>query len=158
MEEISLAAVLAARMLAGVASEMNLRKPITHTPPSTNIVADSGFETQRRHHQNSKTRVSEAPQKELMSSKKISSQRKTVCGIGFVVDLVWTEICVVLSAFRDYALSVFRSFKSINWCLQQTSNQVYVLPWKYFVSDFLCFHWNVHVFSKNVPLITLFNL
>ena len=57
-----------------------------------------------------------------------------------MVGLLRAEICVVLSAFRDYALSVFRSSKSISLCLQQTSNQMRVLPGKYFVSDFLCFH------------------
>ena len=38
-------------------------------PPSTNKAAHSGFETHRSHHQKSKTGVSVAPQKGLMSSK-----------------------------------------------------------------------------------------
>ena len=36
--------------------------------PSVNKAAHSGFETQRRHHQKSETRVSVAPQKRLMST------------------------------------------------------------------------------------------
>ena len=68
VEEISLAAMLATKRLAGVKAEVNLRE--TCTPPSSaNKAAHSGFETQRRHHQKSKTGVSVAPQKGLMSSK-----------------------------------------------------------------------------------------
>ena len=57
-------------MSAGVAPIVNLKECLTHTPPpSGNKAAQSGFETQRRHHQKFKTGVSVAPQKELMSSK-----------------------------------------------------------------------------------------
>ena len=50
------AAMLAAKRLAGVAPEVNLRKHLTHMPPlSMNKIVHSGFETQRRHHQKSKT-------------------------------------------------------------------------------------------------------
>ena len=38
---------------------------------NVNKVAHSGFETQRKHHQKSKTGVSVAPEKGLMSSKKL---------------------------------------------------------------------------------------
>ena len=49
-------AVLAAKRLAGVAPEVNLREHVTCTPlPSANKAAYSGFETQRRRHQKSKT-------------------------------------------------------------------------------------------------------
>ena len=44
----------------------------THIPPpSVNKSARSSFETQRRRHQKSKTRVSVAPQKGLISSKNL---------------------------------------------------------------------------------------
>ena len=70
MEEDGLAAMLAANRLAGVAPEMNLRECVTHMPlPRVNKATHSGFETQRRHHQKSKTGVSVASQKGLMSSK-----------------------------------------------------------------------------------------
>ena len=52
MEENGLAAILAAKMLAGVqdAPEVSLRGCVTGMPPaSMNKVAHSGFETQRRH-------------------------------------------------------------------------------------------------------------
>ena len=53
----------------GVTPEVNLRKHVTCTPlPSANKAAHSGFETQRRHHQKSKTVVSVAPEKVLKSS------------------------------------------------------------------------------------------
>ena len=56
---------------------MNLRECVTHMHlPSTNKAAHSFFETQRRHHQKSKTRVSVAPQKGLMSSKKIKKKEE----------------------------------------------------------------------------------
>ena len=64
VEEIGLAAMLAAKRLAGVAPEVNLGECVTHMPsPSRNKVAHSGFETQRRCHQKSKTGVSVAQQK-----------------------------------------------------------------------------------------------
>ena len=53
-----LAAMLAAKMSAGVAPEVNLRKYVTCMPlPSANNPSHSGFETQRRRHQMSKTGV-----------------------------------------------------------------------------------------------------
>ena len=71
MEEIDLAAMLATKRLAGVAPKVNVRECVAHmSPPSMNKAAHSGFETQRRHHQKSKTGVSVAPQKGLMSSQK----------------------------------------------------------------------------------------
>ena len=69
VEEIGLAAMLAANRSAGVTPEVNPWKPVTHIPPpSTNKAAHSGFETQRRCHVKSKTGVSVAPQKGLVSS------------------------------------------------------------------------------------------
>ena len=50
------AAMLAIKRLVGAASEVNLRKCISHTPPPNVNKADhSGFETQRRCNQKSKT-------------------------------------------------------------------------------------------------------
>ena len=70
VEEIGSAVMLAAKRSAGVTPEVNLREHVTFLPlPSTNKAAHSGFETQRRHNQKSKTGVSVAPQKGLMSSK-----------------------------------------------------------------------------------------
>ena len=61
--------MLTAKRSAGVAPEVNLREHVTSTPPlSVNKVAHSRFETQRRRHEKSKTGVSVAPQKALMSS------------------------------------------------------------------------------------------
>ena len=59
MEEIGSAAMLAAKRLAGVAPEVNLREHVTHMPlASVNKTAHSGFKTQRRHHQKYKIGVS----------------------------------------------------------------------------------------------------
>ena len=56
--------------LAGVAPNVNLREHVTQKPLlSANKVAHYSFETQRRHHQKSKTVVSVAPQKGLVYSK-----------------------------------------------------------------------------------------
>ena len=64
------AAMLAAKRLAGVAPEVNLKEYVTCTsPPSANKASHSAFETQRRRHQNSKTGVSVAPQKDLCPPK-----------------------------------------------------------------------------------------
>ena len=57
------AAMLAAKRSAGVIPEVNLRECVTHTPlPSSNEAAHSGFQTQSRHRQKSKTGVSVTPQ------------------------------------------------------------------------------------------------
>ena len=70
IDENGLAAMLATKRLAGVTSEVNLREHTSQMPwRSVDKAAHSGFETQRRHHQKSKTWASVAPQKELMSSK-----------------------------------------------------------------------------------------
>ena len=59
VEEIGSAAMLATKRSAGVAPEVNLREHVTHKSlPSANKAAHSGFETQRRHHQKSKTGIS----------------------------------------------------------------------------------------------------
>ena len=72
------AAMLAAKRSAGVAPEVNLRECVTHMPlPSVNNAAHSGFETQRRCHQKSKTGVSVAPQKGLMSSKNLKKKKRS---------------------------------------------------------------------------------
>ena len=72
-----LAAMLASKRLAGVVAELNLRELISHTPlSSTNKAAHSGLETQRRHHQKSKTGVSVNTQKGLMSSKNLKKNKK----------------------------------------------------------------------------------
>ena len=53
-------------MSAGVTPEVNLRECVTHKPlPSVNKTDHSGFETQRTHHQKSKTGISMAPHKGL---------------------------------------------------------------------------------------------
>ena len=63
------AAMLAAKRSAGVTIDVNFRERVTcMPPPSANKAAHSGFETQRRCHQKSKTGVSVATQKGLMSS------------------------------------------------------------------------------------------
>ena len=50
---------------------------VTSTPsPCANKAVHSGFETQRRRHQKSKTGVSVAPQKGLVSSKNFISKKK----------------------------------------------------------------------------------
>ena len=62
--------MLAAKRSAGVAAEVNLRERVTCIPPPiANKVAHFSFVTQRRCHQKTKTRVSVALQKGLMSSK-----------------------------------------------------------------------------------------
>ena len=64
------AAMLAAKRLAGVTPEVNFNEHVKHTPlPRVHKAAHSSFETQRRCHQKSKTGISMAPQKGLMSSK-----------------------------------------------------------------------------------------
>ena len=63
MEENGSASMLAVKRSAGDAPEVNLG-PV----PSANKAANSGFEAQRRRHQKSKTWISVASQKGLVSS------------------------------------------------------------------------------------------
>ena len=70
VEENGSAAMLTAKR-SGVAPQVSLRECVTCTPlPSANKAAHSHFETQKGCHQKSKTGVSVAPQKGLISSKK----------------------------------------------------------------------------------------
>ena len=62
--------MLAAKRSAGVAPEVNLRNLLCAGEEARKRGIHPGFETQERHHQKSKTGVSVAPQKGLMSSKK----------------------------------------------------------------------------------------
>ena len=69
VEENGLTAMLAAKRSAGVPPKVNLRECVTcNSPPSTNKAAHSGFETQRKCHQKSKTGKVSGPTKGLMSS------------------------------------------------------------------------------------------
>ena len=70
VEQIGSAVMLAAKRLAGIAPEVNVRKHVKcMLLLSVNKIANSGFETQRRRHQKSKTGVSVAPQKGIVSLK-----------------------------------------------------------------------------------------
>ena len=71
IEEISLGAILIAKS-AGVERELNVREFVTHVSLSSmNKAAHSGFPSQRRHHQKSKTRASMAPQKKTYVLQKL---------------------------------------------------------------------------------------
>ena len=77
VEEIGLAAMMAAKRLASVTPEVDLREYVTGTP---NKVAHSGFETQRRYQKKSKISkigVSVTPQKGLMSFKNLNKKDGT---------------------------------------------------------------------------------
>ena len=64
VEENSSAAMLATKRSAGVTPEVNVKEHVTPMPPqSTNKAAHSSFETQRRHHQKSKTGGISGPKK-----------------------------------------------------------------------------------------------
>ena len=78
VEENSLAAMLATKRSAGVTPEVNRGMCNTPTsPPSMNKAAHSGFETQRRHHQKSKTgQGSHSDWKTWGNGKTFSSQGK----------------------------------------------------------------------------------
>ena len=72
MEENGSAVMLAAKRSASVTPEVNLRECVIHMPLSSmNKAAHTGFETQRIHHQKSKTGISVVPQKDLCPPKKI---------------------------------------------------------------------------------------
>ena len=60
----------------GDAPEVNISECISHMPlQSSNKAADSGFETQRRHHQKSKTGVSVAPKMDMCPTKILKEKK-----------------------------------------------------------------------------------
>ena len=87
-----LAAMLAIYTGRGITPEVNLRECISHMPPQTsNKVAHSGFEPQRRCHQKSITGVSVAP-KMNMCPTKIKKQKSSmglddqwIMGLMFII-------------------------------------------------------------------------
>ena len=79
------AAMLAAKRSAGVAPEVNLREHITQMPlASVNKAAHSGFETQRKHHQKSKTGASVTPQ--------FKKKKKNFQGVALSADDVFVFV------------------------------------------------------------------
>ena len=65
-----LAAMLAIYTSKCVTPEVNLREHISYTPlPRVNKAAHSSFETQRRHHQKSKTGISVTPKMDMYPTK-----------------------------------------------------------------------------------------
>ena len=62
--------------LGSKCGKANTVNPYRTPLPSSNNAAHSGFETQRRRHQKSKTGVSMAPQKKIMSSKNVLIKKK----------------------------------------------------------------------------------
>ena len=76
--------MLATKRSVGVTPEVNIRKCVTCTSlPCANKAALSGLETQRRCHQKSKTEVSVAPQKGLMSSKNFEKEKLKIVTLCF---------------------------------------------------------------------------
>ena len=63
---------------AGVTPEVNLRNSLHAGDKARKWGIHSGFETQGRHHQNSKTGVSVAPWKGLMSSKIFKKRKRRI--------------------------------------------------------------------------------
>ena len=70
------AAMLTSIQSAGVAPEVNLRNSLHAGNKTHKQGIDPGFETQGRHHQKSKTGVSVAPRKGLMSSKNFFKKKE----------------------------------------------------------------------------------
>ena len=71
-----LAAMLTFIQLAGVAPEVNLRNSLHAGDKARKRGIHPGFESQGRRHQKSKTGVSVAPRKGLMSSKNLKNKKK----------------------------------------------------------------------------------
>ena len=85
VDENGLAALLAAKRSASVTPEMSHRECTScMPPPSANQAVHSGFESQRRHCQKSKTGVSVAPQRTCVHQKfKIKNDAQYLCHINF---------------------------------------------------------------------------
>ena len=100
------AAMLAIYTSKGVTPEVNFRECILRMPlSSVNKVAHSGFETQRRCHQKSKTGVSVAPKMDMCPTK---SFKKKNGNDNVISTLIW--IWLVRSKF-----STFLNIKKTSW-------------------------------------------
>ena len=91
---------------AGVAPEVNLRNSWHTGDKARKRGINPGFETQGRHHQKSKTGVSVAPQKGLMSSKnfkkkKSSTKKQSLGNHSFKYD-VFVNVHLNKKAFRSH--------------------------------------------------------
>ena len=87
VEENGFTAMLVTKSSAGVAPEVNIRECVTHMPLlSLNKASHSGCETQRRHHQKSKTMVSVAREKDLCPPKVIL---KDCIPVGCIPPACW---------------------------------------------------------------------
>ena len=92
IEENGSAAMMATKRSVGVTPEINLRECVTSMPiPSANKAAHSGYETQRRHHQKSKTGVSVAPSKWLTGVLQ-TIFKKRLWGIQFFTSVNSTSV------------------------------------------------------------------
>ena len=82
VEENSSATMLVSKRLAGVTPVVNLSECITCMPSSSgNKATHSGFETQRRLHQKSKTGVSVSPKWACVQQKKWKNNVKGYSGL-----------------------------------------------------------------------------
>ena len=92
VEENGLAAMHAAKRSVGITPEVSLRECVKYTHlPSANNTATSGFETQWRYHQNSKTGVLVARQKGLRSSKNFKKIESTTSRNPILPSLVYVS-------------------------------------------------------------------
>ena len=136
------AAMVAAKRLAGVAPEVNLRERISCMPtPSANKAVHSDFETQRRRHQKSKTGLSVAPQKGFMSSKNLKKKKKKKLTYHQIYSF---DFCHVMSlgmlgrqrfswflAVLFFPTVKFLNFEMKNNCCHQFETIVYTwLKWR----------------------------
>ena len=141
MEETSSAAMLATKRSAGVTPEVNLREHVTHTPPpSANKAAHSGFEIHRRHYQKSKTGVSVAPQKGLMSSKNFFKKKYKgliFFPLGYLqessIEKRLTHVLVdrYFSAEADFSSARCRRGKFLTFCVLFHTSSVHPLHFVY---------------------------
>ena len=135
VEENNMAAMLVTKRSAGITPKVKIRQHVTHRPPpSANKAAHSGFETQKRHHQKSKTGVSVAPQKGLrVCSHWTLNNSINVSNVSLTKDIlpifciantnaiakssVWTGTCVLQIVFKKNYLNLLQVIKfSIDKC------------------------------------------
>ena len=99
LEDNSLCAMLATKRLADIAPDVNFRD-LCMPMPNVNKAADSGFETQRRHHQKSKNRLSLAHKKTYVLErfyKQKTFKKKNCSFFDLPVDTAVQEVVVVVA-------------------------------------------------------------
>ena len=140
MDRKGLAAMLTSIQSVGVAPEVNLRNSLHAGNKACKRRIHSGFETQGRRRQKSKTGVSVAPRKGFMSSKTFLKKRYSRLSMRSVlsgvheISLHW-KICILYYTIVDPYASSILYFQSLTFLIRDqhiiAQNMLTIVYWRF---------------------------